>query len=1191
MRHVFMCVVLGVLLAGAVWTIPRALPQQAAEAAAKDPERSEPGRLGAVLRNLTEQSVKALGLTQPHALLVVLPVPSGPAERAGLRSGDVIVELEGTPVGDINDFIGEIQRLGAGKTAGLGLLRNGSRLLVQATLARSADIRQSTPDEAVEREIAAHEAISLLFGRETFPWEWATAQGELANAYWKRTHGDLADNQEKAIAHNEAALTLFGRERSPREWAVTTSNLATAYWSRIRGDRADNLEKAIAHFEGALTVLTPEALPVDWALAQNNLGAVYWQRIQGDRADNLERAIGHLVAALKVRTREALPFDWAETQNNLANAYVERSRGDWADNEEKAIAHYEAALTVFGRESNPREWALTHNNLGNAYRVRIRGDHVDNLERAIAHFEAALTVLTPKTQLRDWVYAQNNLGIAYWQRIRGDRADNLERAIGAHEAVLTVATREALPTDWAMTQYNLGNEYRGRIRGDRADNQEKAIAHLEAALAVYTLDMLPRMWAQTKNAIGAAYQDRIRGDSADNFEKAIGAYKAALMVYTREAEPIDWADTQYNLANAYAGRARGDQADDLGKIISHLEGALQVLRPEVLPHSHLRTARLLGGALLAAGKWHEADAAYASAREAFLMLFGQGLNEAEARDLIAKAGPLFAEAAFAAAQLGEGERAVALVNEGRARLMAVALKLQSVDLPADKRHRLDELRATIRAADRTVETTQGTARAEAAEKLARLRQELLGLVKEAPAEVAAASAAAQARALVAQGGAVVMPIVTRVGGKILIVTKDGAQSGKPGTLVRSPSPRRNLSTPSVTILDLPELTKDALGLLLVGDGKDGKVSGWLGGYPASNLPLLEREKREREWPATLDRLVPGLWHLFAGKLDAALQERGLKRGARIVWLPSGALGILPLGAAQNPTTRRRLAEDYEIVYAPNLQALVSAQARIAKAAPATLAAVINPTGDLKFTELEGVTVAARFPGKVRTVLHRTAATPDAVLAALKNKTYWHFASHGTFSWDDARQSALVMHGNARLSVGRLLNTDRLGPPRLVVLSACETGLYDIGHNADEFVGLPGTFAALGAAGVISTLWPVDDQATWLLIAKFYELHMGAARLPPPTALSRAQAWLRNATEADVRAYAKAATAQGKLERRHLMELEHALSGEDSPRRRLGGITPEATPIAAKTKAAGTSKRPPRPYTHPDFWAGFIYTGL
>jgi CHAT domain-containing protein len=74
----------------------------------------------------------------------------------------------------------------------------------------------------------------------------------------------------------------------------------------------------------------------------------------------------------------------------------------------------------------------------------------------------------------------------------------------------------------------------------------------------------------------------------------------------------------------------------------------------------------------------------------------------------------------------------------------------------------------------------------------------------------------------------------------------------------------------------------------------------------------------------------------------------------------------------------------------------------------------------------------------------------------------------------------------------------MGRPRLVVLSACETGLYGIDRDPDEFIGLPGTFTALGAAGVLGTLWPVADTATALLIARFYDLHM-SGKLAPPTA--------------------------------------------------------------------------------------------
>ncbi len=223
---------------------------------------------------------------------------------------------------------------------------------------------------------------------------------------------------------------------------------------------------------------------------------------------------------------------------------------------------------------------------------------------------------------------------------------------------------------------------------------------------------------------------------------------------------------------------------------------------------------------------------------------------------------------------------------------------------------------------------------------------------------------------------------------------------------------------------------------------------------------------------------------------------------------------------------------------------------IAKAAPPTLAVIINPTGDLPGTEKEGAIVASHFAPAARTVLERAAATPQAVLAALKGKTHWHFASHGGFSWQDARQSALLMHGPTRLTVGQLLDTDGLGRPRLVVLSACETGLYDITSSPDEFIGLPGTFTALGAAGVLGTLWPVSDAATALLMAKFYELHMDSGA-SPPAALRGAQRWLRQATSADLNAYAQVAMARGRLQARHLAEIEQALSEKGLGRSHTG----------------------------------------
>jgi CHAT domain-containing protein/tetratricopeptide (TPR) repeat protein len=985
-----------------------------------------------------------------------------------------------------------------------------------------------------------------------------------------------APEPEEKIALAERALAI---EATLKHWPLhesrafvrgeLSSRAAFAYMARRQGDRAGNLEKAIEHYERSLTARPREAFPQDWSNTQVNLAIAYRGRLRGVAADNVEKAIACLEAALTVATREAAPETWARAQTGLGSTYRMRIRGVRADNLEEAIAHHEAALTVLTRAASPQSWARIQSNLALVYSERIRGERADNLEHSIARHEATLAEFTREALPQDWAQTQAHLGIAYQDRIRGERAGNMEKAIAYHEAALSVFTRERFPRDWARTHNNLAIAYSRRVRGEPAGNIEQQIAHYEAALTVRTRETDPQEWARTQTNLATAYESRIRGERADNLERAIGYHQAALTVRTREAFPQLWARTQHNLANTYRDRVRGRHDDNLKEAITRYEAALTVRTRETLPREHLRTARLLGGAYLERGDWHKAGLAYASAREAFLLLFGLGLDAGEGRDLMDQAGPLFAEAAFSAAQRGEAEAALSLASEGRARLMAVALRLQSLNLPAGKRRRLEDLRTAIRAAEDTGEVAQGSERDAATDALAKLRSELLDLVKSA-SRSEAGSAIGEARKIIAAGGAIAMPVLTKAGSKLLIVTAGGKDGGK------------------LTVMDLPELTTSKLTVLMRGEPTGGPIQGWLGVYNINYLEdAAELDRRWPEWLAAVDGLGPQLWGLLGARLHAALQEHGLAPGSRLIWLPSGGLGIVPVGLAQDPATKRRLADTYEIAYAPSLEALAAAQQQLATAAPHTLAMVINPTGDLAGTEKEGGIVASYFQGNSRNVLRGEAATPEAVLAALKGRSHWHFASHGTFEWDDPRKSALIMHGLAPLSVEKLLATEGLGRPRLVVLSACETGLYDINRNPDEFMGLPGAFAALGAAGVLGTLWPVSDDATALLIAKFYELHLGAG-LTPAAALSRAQVWLREAEDSDLRAYAKLAAAQGHLESRYVAEIERARMARGPERSRSRGSVELAKP-GTGNGASGIAAA--RPYAHPYYWAGFILTGL
>jgi CHAT domain-containing protein len=54
----------------------------------------------------------------------------------------------------------------------------------------------------------------------------------------------------------------------------------------------------------------------------------------------------------------------------------------------------------------------------------------------------------------------------------------------------------------------------------------------------------------------------------------------------------------------------------------------------------------------------------------------------------------------------------------------------------------------------------------------------------------------------------------------------------------------------------------------------------------------------------------------------------------------------------------------------------------------------------------------------------------------------------------------------------------------VVLSACETGLGKI-NSGDEIIGLARAFIYAGTPSIITTLWQVNDRASYELMREFY----------------------------------------------------------------------------------------------------------
>ena len=115
------------------------------------------------------------------------------------------------------------------------------------------------------------------------------------------------------------------------------------------------------------------------------------------------------------------------------------------------------------------------------------------------------------------------------------------------------------------------------------------------------------------------------------------------------------------------------------------------------------------------------------------------------------------------------------------------------------------------------------------------------------------------------------------------------------------------------------------------------------------------------------------------------------------------------------------------------------------------------------------------------------ATKDTVTNHLKTSDNhcYHFSCHGKFNPDNPLESALFLANKNPLNLGEIFELN-LKKTRLVVLSACETGLIDIYSLSDEYIGLSAGFLFAGSPSVVSSLWTVSDLSTSFLMMKFYE---------------------------------------------------------------------------------------------------------
>ena len=97
------------------------------------------GWLGVMIQRVTPEIAESLGVEETKGALVADVIDDGPASSAGIKTGDVIVEYDGSPVKDSAELPLMVARTAVWKKVTVDVLRNGERKQFEVTVGELPD--------------------------------------------------------------------------------------------------------------------------------------------------------------------------------------------------------------------------------------------------------------------------------------------------------------------------------------------------------------------------------------------------------------------------------------------------------------------------------------------------------------------------------------------------------------------------------------------------------------------------------------------------------------------------------------------------------------------------------------------------------------------------------------------------------------------------------------------------------------------------------------------------------------------------------------------------------------------------------------------------------------------------------------------------------------------------------------------
>jgi serine protease Do len=183
----------------------------------------ERGWLGLGVQDLTPDLAKSLGALVNRGAVVESVVKGGPAERAGLKKGDIIVSFQGSEISDGAGLRSMAGLTPIGQEVKLGVLRQGKRFDLVAKIGNLEEAARHTAETTKERlgvevrAATAHEAERFgLDAKQGVTITWVDPKGPLGAMGFEVGDMILAIN-DQAITGIETFIELVGGLRPKQQ--------------------------------------------------------------------------------------------------------------------------------------------------------------------------------------------------------------------------------------------------------------------------------------------------------------------------------------------------------------------------------------------------------------------------------------------------------------------------------------------------------------------------------------------------------------------------------------------------------------------------------------------------------------------------------------------------------------------------------------------------------------------------------------------------------------------------------------------------------------------------------------------------------------------------------------------------------------------------------------------------------------